>query len=73
MTEHMSLKYIRAACEELHRRGVLVDTGERRRSLMTGKWEIVWMLNPGLTEEQQRALIEKPDITQRRTSEGHGR
>ena len=60
----MSLKRIRAAREELVKRGVLVDSGQRRRNPKTGKWEIAWMLNPELSEEQRRALVEKPDITQ---------
>ena len=60
----MSRKRIRAAREELCKLGVLVDSGERRRNPQTGEWEIAWMLNPNLTEEQQRALVEKPDITQ---------
>jgi hypothetical protein len=55
----MSLKRIRAAREELVKRGVLVDSG--KRCSQTG--EVLWMLNPELTEEQQRALVEKPDTT----------
>jgi hypothetical protein len=60
----MSFKRVRAAMEELRRRGVLVDSGQRKRNPKTGKWEIAWMLNPELSEEQQRALVEKPDTTQ---------
>ena len=60
----MSLKRIRAAREELVKRGVLVDSGEKRLNPKTGKWEIAWMLNPELSEEQQRALVERPDTTQ---------
>jgi hypothetical protein len=60
----MSLNRIRAARRELVKRGVLVDSGERRLNPKTGKREVVWMLNPELTEEQQRALVERPDITQ---------
>ena len=60
----MSLKRIRAACEELRKRGVLVDSGEKRLNPKTGKWEIAWMLNPELSEEQQKALVERPDTTQ---------
>ena len=60
----MSLKRIRAAREELVKRGVLVDSGKKRLNPKTGKWEIVWILNPQLSEEQQRALVERPDTTQ---------
>jgi hypothetical protein len=60
----MSKKRIRAAREELTKRGVLVDSGERRRNPKTGKWEIVWKLNPALSEELQNALVERPDVTQ---------
>jgi hypothetical protein len=60
----MSLKRIRAAREELVKRGVLVDSGERRRCPQTGELQVVWMLNPNLTREQQEALVERPDITQ---------
>ena len=60
----MSLKRIRAAREELTKRGVLVDSGKKRRNPKTGKWEIVWILNPQLSEKQQRALVERPDATQ---------
>jgi hypothetical protein len=60
----MSLKRIRAAREELVKRGVLVDSDKRVLNPKTGKWEIAWMLNPELSEEQQKALVEKPDIAQ---------
>jgi hypothetical protein len=60
----MSKKRIRAAREELTRRGVLIDSGEKRRNPKTGKWEIVWKLNPELSEEQIDALVERPDVTQ---------
>lgn len=60
----MSLKRIRAAREELVRRGVLVDSGSKALNPKTGKWEIQWMLNPELTEEQQKALVERPDVAQ---------
>jgi hypothetical protein len=56
----MSLKRIRAAREELVKRGVLVDSGNR--CPQTG--QVVWILNPELTEEQQKALVERPDTTQ---------
>jgi hypothetical protein len=56
----MSLKRIRAAREELVKRGVLVDSG--KRCPQTG--QVVWILNPELTEEQQKALVERPDTTQ---------
>jgi hypothetical protein len=64
MMKGMSLKRIRAAREELVKRGVLVDSGEKRLNPKTGKWEIAWMPNPELSEEQQRALVERPDTTQ---------
>jgi hypothetical protein len=57
----MSLKRIKAAREELVRRGVLVDSGERRLNPRTGEWEIAWMLNPALSEEEREALAEMPD------------
>jgi len=60
----MSLKRIRAAREELTKRGVLVDSGKKLLNPKTGKWEIVWILNPQLSEEQQTALVERPDTTQ---------
>ena len=60
----MSLKRIRAAREELTKRGVLVDSGKKLLNPKTGKWEIVWIVNPQLSEEQQRALVERPDTTQ---------
>jgi hypothetical protein len=56
----MSLKRVRAAREELVKRGLLVDSG--KRCPRTG--EVLWMLNPELTEEQRNALVEKPDTTQ---------
>jgi hypothetical protein len=56
----MSLKRISAAREELVKRGVLVDSGNR--CPQTG--QVVWILNPELTEEQQKALVERPDTTQ---------
>jgi hypothetical protein len=56
----MSSKRIRAAREELVKRGVLVDSG--KRCPQTG--QVIWMLNPELSEEQQRALVERPDTTQ---------
>jgi len=40
----MSKKRIRAAREELTRRGVLIDSGDKRRNPKTGKREIVWKL-----------------------------
>jgi hypothetical protein len=60
----MSLKRIRAAREELVKRGVLVDSGKKILNPKTGKREIAWMLNPKLTKEQQEALVERPDTTQ---------
>jgi hypothetical protein len=61
MSSNMSKKRIRAAREELTRRGVLVDSGKKRLNPKTGKWEIVWMLNPELSEEQINALVERPE------------
>jgi hypothetical protein len=60
----MSLKRIRAARKELVKRGVLVDSGERRRCPQTGELQVVWKLNPELTEEQMDALVERPDTMQ---------
>ena len=57
----MSRKRIRAAREELVRRGVLVDSGQRARNPRTGELEIQWKLNPALSEEESKALIEAPD------------
>jgi hypothetical protein len=54
----MSSKRIRAAREELTRRGVLVDSGEKRLNPKTGKWEIVWKLNPELSKEELDALTQ---------------
>ena len=53
---------IRAAREDLTKRGVIIDSGEKRMNPRTGGWETVWKLNPNLTEEQQIALTEQPDI-----------
>jgi hypothetical protein len=61
----MNLKRIRAAREELVKRGVLIDSGEKRMNPRTKKWETAWMLNPNLTEEQQNALVEQPDAKDR--------
>jgi hypothetical protein len=60
----MSLKRIRAARKELVKRGVLIDSGERRRCPQTGELQVVWILNPKLTKEQQEALVERPDTMQ---------
>ena len=57
----MSRKRIRAAREELVRRGVLVDSGQRARNPRTGELEIQWKLNPALSEEESKALTEAPD------------
>ena len=45
-------KRIRAAREELVKLGVLVDSGRRLNG------QVVWILNPKLTEAEQKALIE---------------
>jgi hypothetical protein len=60
----MSLKRIRAAREELVRRGVLVDSGQRALNPRTGEWEICWKLNPALSHEEQEALVNAPDLKQ---------
>ena len=60
----MSMKRIRAAREELAKRGVLVDSGKRKRCPHTGEVQVVWVLNPELTEDEQRALVERPDTLQ---------
>ena len=57
----MSLKRIRAAREELVRRGVLVDSGQKALNPKTGELEICWKLNPALSEEELKALVEAPD------------
>jgi hypothetical protein len=44
----------------LVKRGVLVDSG--KRCPHTG--QVIWVLNPELTEEEQRALVERPDTMQ---------
>ena len=56
----MSKKDIRAAREELTKRGVLVDSGERRRNPATGEMQVVWVVNPELTEDELNALVERP-------------
>ena len=43
---------IRAAREELVRRGVLVDSGQRARNPRTGELEMCWRLNPALSKEE---------------------
>jgi hypothetical protein len=45
-----------AAREQLTERGVLIDSGEKRPSPVTGELQIAWKINPELTEEQQEAL-----------------
>ena len=60
----MSLKRIKAARRELTKQGMLVDSGKKRRNPRTGKLEVVWILNPQLSDEQVRALVESPDTTQ---------
>ena len=45
-----------AAREQLTERGVLVDSGVKRPSPVTGELQIAWKLNPELTEERQKAL-----------------
>ena len=42
---------------------MIIDSGKKLNP-KTGKWEIVWIVNPQLSEEQQRALVERPDTTQ---------
>lgn len=56
----MSAKRIRAAREELVKRGVLVDSGKR----CPHAGQVIWVLNPELTEEEQRALVERLDTMQ---------
>ena len=60
----ISHKRIREAIEELVRRGVVVDSGQRARNPWTGELQIKWMLNPALSEEEQEALVEAPDLKQ---------
>jgi hypothetical protein len=56
----MSEKDVQAAVEALASAGVLVDSGQRRRCPETGEMQVCWMINPGLTEEEVNALIERP-------------
>ena len=60
----MSRKRIREAREELVRRGVLVDSGQRARNPRTGELQIQWMLNPALSKEEMDALVDTPDRKQ---------
>jgi hypothetical protein len=60
----MSLKRIRKAREELKRRGVLVDSGQKALNPKTGELEICWRLNPALSKEEIDALVEAPDFKQ---------
>jgi len=43
---HMSLEDIKARIGELVEMGLVVDSGQRRWSEETGKYEIMWMLKP---------------------------
>jgi hypothetical protein len=56
ISKHISRR-IRAASEELVKRGVLVDSGKRHPR----NGEIIWTLNPNLTEKQRQALVEEAD------------
>ena len=38
-------KRVRAALEELAKRGVIIDSGKKLNP-KTGKWETAWILNP---------------------------
>jgi hypothetical protein len=40
------------------------DGPEGDQNPKTGEWQVVWIINPQLSKEQQRALIERPDTTQ---------
>ena len=60
----ISHKRIREAIEELVRRGVVVDSGQRARNPWTGELQIKWMLNPALSKEEQEALVDAPDLKQ---------
>jgi hypothetical protein len=60
----ISHKRIREAIEELVRRGVVVDSGQRARNPWTGELQIKWMLNPALSEEEREALADAPDLKQ---------
>ena len=51
----------RATCARLLRKGVIVPTGEYRRSPYTGEMAPVYMRNPALSEEQAKALIESDE------------
>jgi hypothetical protein len=61
-----SLDEIKATCARLLRKGVIVPTGEYRRSPYTGEMAPVYMRNPTLSEEQAKALIEsdEPPVVQ---------
>jgi hypothetical protein len=57
--ERANYEMAKASREELTKRGVIIDTGERRDG------NIVWGLNPNLTMEQMMALAlaDLPDTT----------
>jgi hypothetical protein len=59
VTEHNELskrisRQIKATREELTKRGVLVNSGKRHPR----NGEIMWTLNPNITEEQRQALVD---------------
>jgi hypothetical protein len=57
ISKHISRR-IRTAYEALVERGVLVDSGKRHPQ----NGEIMWTLNPNLTEERRQALVEADEI-----------
>src|SRR5262249_13484111 len=58
----MSPQRGKAARKELSKLGVLIDSGKKLPSPKTGKLQIVWILNPELSEEQINALVERPKL-----------
>jgi hypothetical protein len=56
-----SLDEVEATCARLLRKGVIVPTGKYSRNPITGELAPVYMLNPALSEEQARALIESDE------------
>jgi hypothetical protein len=65
MMRRMSVKRAIAARKELTKLGVLVDSGTKLLNPKTGKWEIAWIINPDLSQEQLEALAlaEMPKTT----------
>jgi hypothetical protein len=39
----VTIEEVKEACESLARKGLIADSGRRRFSERTGRWEIVWV------------------------------